>query len=79
MMDLMGNIGRILIIAGIVLLVLGALLAAGGRIPWLGRLPGDIVIERKNFTLYIPITTGIILSILLSIVLWLLGRRGTTV
>jgi len=75
MMDLMGNIGRILIIAGIVLLVLGALLAAGGRIPWLGRLPGDIVIERKNFTLYIPITTGIILSILLSIVLWLLGRR----
>jgi len=71
----MGNIGRILIIAGAVLVALGVLLVAGGRIPWLGRLPGDLVIERKNLTLYIPITTGIILSLLLSVLFWILGRR----
>jgi len=40
----------------------------------LGRLPGDIVIERENFTLYVPIATGILISIVLSIVLWLVNR-----
>ena len=64
---------RWLIILGIVLLVAGLLW------PWLsklglGRLPGDIVIERENFRLYFPITTSILISIILSLILWLLNR-----
>ena len=63
-----------------VLLILGGLLVAAGLLwPWLGklglgRLPGDIVIERENFRLYLPITTSILVSIVLSLVLWLLNR-----
>jgi hypothetical protein len=66
-------IARWLIILGIVLIVVGLLW------PWLsklglGRLPGDIVIERDNFTFYLPITTSILVSVVLSVILWLLGR-----
>jgi Protein of unknown function (DUF2905) len=75
MVDQMGHLGRLLIMAGVALVVVGALLVAGGRVPWLGRLPGDIVIERKNFTLYLPRTTSIILSLLLSVALWIIGRK----
>ncbi len=60
---------------GLVLTALGGLLLLGSRLPGLGRLPGDIIIQKENFTLYIPITTSILLSVLLSLVLWLLGRR----
>ncbi|MCA1490658.1 DUF2905 domain-containing protein [Ensifer sp. NBAIM29] len=62
------------------LVIIGLLILAAGLLwPWLkrvglGRLPGDIMIERGNFTLYIPITTGLLLSILLSVFLWLLNR-----
>jgi hypothetical protein len=67
------SFGRLLIILGIVLVVLGVLW------PWiaklgLGRLPGDIVIERENFRLYIPIVTSLIVSIVLSLILWFLNR-----
>jgi Protein of unknown function (DUF2905) len=62
------------------LIILGvALIVAGLLWPWLtrlglGRLPGDVVIERENFRLYIPITTSILISLLLSLILWLLDR-----
>jgi hypothetical protein len=64
---------RWLIILGVVLIVAGLLW------PWLtrlglGRLPGDIVIERDNFRLYIPIATSIVISVVLSLILWLLNR-----
>jgi Protein of unknown function (DUF2905) len=65
--------GRFLVIAGIVLLVLGLLWPWIGKLG-LGRLPGDIVIERENFTLYLPIMTSVILSLLLTALLWFLGR-----
>lgn len=68
-------LGKILIILGLFIIILGILLLLGGKIPWIGRLPGDIVIERKNFTFYIPITTSIILSLLLTLVLWILSKR----
>ncbi len=71
----MGDIGRALIIIGGVLLAMGLLLTLAGRLPWLGRLPGDIVIQRRNFTLYIPIATGLLISLLLSLVLWLIGKK----
>jgi len=64
---------RFLIIAGIVLLVLGLIWPWIGKLG-LGRLPGDIVIERENFTLHLPIMTSLILSLLLSALLWFFGR-----
>ena len=55
----MADLGRLLITAGGVLLILGVLFSLGGRIPWLGRLPGDIVVERENFRFYFPLATSI--------------------
>jgi hypothetical protein len=63
----MFGVGRMLMIVGAALLLLGALFSFGARIPWLGRLPGDIVIERDNFRFYFPITTSIVISIILSL------------
>ena len=65
--------GRLLIILGIVLVVLGMLWPLIARLG-LGRLPGDIVIERENFRLYIPIVTSLIVSIFLSVIIWLINR-----
>jgi len=76
-MDFTG-LGRVLIMIGGVILLIGGLLVWAGKSPgfgWLGRLPGDIYIHRKNYSFYFPFTTGLILSLLLSIVLWLLTRR----
>ena len=67
-------LGRVLVVAGLVLAGLGLLLSLGGRIPGLGRLPGDIVVERGSFRLYIPLATSILLSLVLTGVLWLLRR-----
>lgn len=65
--------GRLLIILGIVILVLGMLWPLITRLG-LGRLPGDIVIERENFRLYIPIMTSLIVSVVLSVIFWLINR-----
>jgi hypothetical protein len=68
--------GRAFIAIGIVLVVLGFLLTSGERLPIRpGRLPGDIVIRGKNTTFYFPLVTSLLLSVLLSFVMWLLGRR----
>ena len=64
---------RILIIAGIILVLAGVLWPVIAKLG-LGRLPGDIVISRGNTTFYFPIVTSIILSVVLSAVLWMLGR-----
>jgi hypothetical protein len=66
------DLGRLLMIAGGALLLLGVVLTLGPRLPWLGRLPGDIVVERENFRFYFPLATSIVISILLSLVaaLW---------
>ncbi|MHB8174591.1 MAG: DUF2905 domain-containing protein [Nitrospirota bacterium] len=71
----MTEFGKLLIIIGAVLLVLGALFLLSGRLPWIGRLPGDIVVHRKNFTFYFPLATSLILSLVLSLILWLVGRK----
>ena len=70
----MADLGRLLITAGGVLLILGVLFSLGGRIPWLGRLPGDIVVERENFRFYFPLATSILISILLSLIAMLFRR-----
>lgn len=64
---------RFLIVLGLAILVLGLLWPYLSRIG-LGRLPGDIVIERENFTFYFPLATSVLISLLLSLVFWLLNR-----
>lgn len=70
----MPAMGKTLIIVGAVFVVAGVLLTAGAKIPFLGKLPGDIVVERKNFTLYFPLATCILVSVILTLILRLLGR-----
>jgi Protein of unknown function (DUF2905) len=68
--------GRALILIGLVLIVLGVLTVLGDRLPIkLGRLPGDIVIRGKNSTFYFPVVTSILLSVILTLVMWLFNRR----
>jgi hypothetical protein len=71
----MVQFGKILIITGAVIVVIGAILMLSGRLPWIGRLPGDIMVQKKNFTFYFPIATCILLSIIISIIFWLIGRK----
>jgi hypothetical protein len=71
-----GNgLGKLLIVCGGVLIIVGAAVVLLGKIPWLGRLPGDIYIERRNFTFFFPLTTSILISVILSLVVYLLSRR----
>lgn len=66
--------GKILIIAGFILIVVGLVVSFADRIPFLGRLPGDISINRGNWKIFFPITTSILISILLSLLLYLFQR-----
>jgi hypothetical protein len=69
------GLGRTLIIIGLMLVVAGVLVSVLGRFTSIGRLPGDIVVRRNNFTLYFPIVTSILLSLFLTVLFWLFGRR----
>ncbi|BDV43894.1 hypothetical protein GURASL_28170 [Geotalea uraniireducens] len=70
----MTGLGKALIVFGLLITAVGVLLTFAGRIPWLGRLPGDIYIKRDNFTFYFPLATSIILSVVISLILWLLRK-----
>lgn len=74
-MEPFGQFGRILILFGIVLIVVGALFLLAPKIPFLGRLPGDIHLRGKNWSFHFPIVTSIVLSILLTLLLNLFFRR----
>lgn len=74
-MEILEWFGRTLIVAGVLIVVLGALLYFGAKIPGIGRLPGDILIQRGNLTLYFPLATAVLLSIVLTVVLNLFFRR----
>jgi hypothetical protein len=71
----LGELGRTLLVLGLVLAGLGGLLLLAGHLPWLGRLPGDISIQRDNVRVYIPLATSLLLSLLLTLLLNLLARR----
>jgi hypothetical protein len=75
----MADVGRMLVLLGVVLIVVGGILwlggAVGAKVPFLGRLPGDIHVERGNWSFYFPLTTSILLSIVLTLILALLSRR----
>lgn len=66
--------GKLLIIVGIVFIIAGLIITYGPRIPFLGKLPGDIAIERENFKVYIPIASSILISVLLSLAIYLFNR-----
>lgn len=68
-------LGRILITAGLILVAAGLLISFGGRLPLkLGRLPGDIYVHGKNSSFYFPLTTCILVSVLFSLVMWVIGK-----
>ena len=71
----MSELGRVLVVLGVVIAVVGVALMLFPRVPWLGRLPGDLHVERGNWTFYFPLGTSILLSLVLTLVLWLVGRR----
>ena len=65
----MNSFAKFFLILGAVFLVIGLILLIAPKIPWLGRLPGDILIRRKNFTFYFPLATSVILSIILTVLI----------
>ncbi|UKL14615.1 DUF2905 domain-containing protein [Dissulfurimicrobium hydrothermale] len=70
----MPEFGKTLIIIGVLLAVIGFVMIFGPKIPYLGRLPGDIVIRRENFIFYFPLATSIIISIILTIIFSIFRR-----
>jgi uncharacterized membrane protein YkgB len=75
MADGIHYIGKFLIIFGIIIVAVGVLLLISVKIPWIGRLPGDIMIQKKNFTFYFPLATSILISVVLTFLFWLISRR----
>lgn len=69
------DIGKLLITIGIITVLLGIVLSVFGKIPFLGKLPGDILIQKPGFTFYAPIATGILISIILTILINIFTRR----
>jgi len=69
------DIGKALVVLGLLIALAGLLLVFVGRVPWIGRLPGDIHIQRGSWSFYFPLTTSIVLSLLLTLAFWLFGRR----
>jgi hypothetical protein len=71
----LNTLGRSLIVLGLIIVMVGAVLMLGAKLPWFGKLPGDIYIQKKNISVFFPITTSIIISIMLSLIFMLLRRR----
>ncbi len=67
--------GRVLIIIGIVFVVLGLILTFGVKIPYLGKLPGDIFIRKGNFTFYFPVATCVLISVVLTVLFFIFGKK----
>ncbi len=67
-------IGRVLIVLGLILLGVGLLFLYAPNLPWIGRLPGDILIRRERMTFYVPLASSLLVSVILSALLWVLGR-----
>ncbi len=68
-------LGRLILIIGLLIVVIGLLMMYGHQIPFLGKLPGDVHIDKKNFHIYIPLTTSILISLILSILFYIIRKR----
>jgi hypothetical protein len=70
----MTDLGKWLILIGLLIAAAGVAIIFAGKIPWLGRLPGDIYLKRQNFSFYFPLATCIIISVIVSVILWLIRK-----
>ena len=70
----MHELAKGLILPGVVLVAVGLILLFFQKVPFLGKLPGDILVKRENFTFSFPLATGIVVSLLISLILWVIGK-----
>ena len=70
----MSDLGRLLIVIGVILVILGAVFLLAPKLPWLGKLPGDISFKRGNVSFYFPLGTCILISIILTLIMYLFRR-----
>jgi len=75
MLGVVSDLGRMLVVAGLAIAVLGLVLLLGAKVPWLGRLPGDINVERNDWSFHFPIVTCLVVSVVLSLIVKVLFRR----
>ena len=68
------HVGRTLILIGVLFAGAGAVMLVAPKMPWIGRLPGDIAIERERLRVYIPLASCLLASVVLSLVFWIIGR-----
>jgi hypothetical protein len=73
-MENFGGIGKILIIIGGIIIILGIITLIAGKIPFIGKLPGDFSWKGKNWAVYFPLGTSILISIILSLIIWLIRK-----
>jgi uncharacterized protein HemY len=71
----LNNLGKLLVFSGIILIFVGLLLSFAGKIPGIGKMPGDIYIQKKNFSFYFPLTTSLMISMILTLILWLINKK----
>jgi len=71
----LSSLAKVIILVGLLVTATGILFLFSEKMPWFGRLPGDIYIQKENFNFYFPITTCVIISVLLSIILYFLTKR----
>ena len=69
------TIGKLLIVSGLLIAAVGVMLLLAGRLPWLGRLPGDVHVQHGNWTFYFPLATSLLVSVVLTLIFWAIGRR----
>ncbi len=69
------NLGKLLVVIGLLVAGIGLVLILAGKIPWLGRLPGDFFYRGKNCTFYFPLMTCLVASVILTLILWFINRR----
>ena len=69
------SLGKLLIVFGVALALVGGLLVVAGKVPFLGRLPGDILVRRENWSVFFPLTTCIVISVVLTLLFSFFGRR----
>jgi len=69
------DLGKVLVGFGVLVAAIGGMLVLAGRVPWIGRLPGDIYIQRGSWSFYFPLATSLILSGLFTLIFWLWSRR----
>jgi hypothetical protein len=70
----MGEIAKVMILIGALLILIGLVILVFPRLPFLGKLPGDVLVKKENFTFYFPLVTSIVISIIISLILYLVNK-----